>query len=178
MENTKVIPINNTYPPHSDTIIKENNQKILSNLHTNYKTNPSLIEWCKLYISLSPNSLQNVLDTISDIIIDDQIEVVDIPNMVLLVVSNIQMEAKRYDIVCSDHILEFTKIMINMIIDYELFSVSPILQNNIVVEAMINSCLELIQIDLKSIGNNNNNNINKKEETMGFWKWIFSFFWG
>ena len=166
-EYTKVIPLmpTNTYDV--------NNTKLLLEVTANYNNNKSFIEWCKLYISLSPNTLQNILDTISDIILDnEQIEVVDIPNMVLLIVSNILMASKKYDIVSSEHILNFTKLIIHMIIDYELFAVSLILQNNIVVEAMINACLELILVDL---------NLPKTlvivEKKPNFWDWIVSFFY-
>lgn len=160
-EYTKVIPL---------MIHDVNNTKLLLEVTAKYNNNKSFIEWCKLYISLSPNTLQNILDTISDIILDnEQIEVVDIPNMVLLIVSNVLLTSKQYDIVSSEHILNFTKLMIHMIIDYELFEVSPILQNNIVVEAMINACLELIMIDL---------NVKPAimREKKGFWDWIISFF--
>ena len=160
-EYTKVIPL---------MIYDVNNTKLLLEVTAKYNNNKSFIEWCKLYISLSPNTLQNILDTISDVILDnEQIEVVDIPNMVLLIVSNVLLTSKQYDIVSSEHILNFTKLITHMIIDYELFEVSPILQNNIVVEAMINACLELIMIDL---------NVKPAimREKKGFWDWIVSFF--
>ena len=165
-EYTKVIPLPST------EMITINNTKLLLEVNAKYNNNKSFIEWCKLYISLSPNTLQNILDTISDVILDnEQIEVVDIPNMVLLIVSNILLTSKQYDIVSSEHILNFTKLITHMIIDYELFEVSPILQNNIVVEAMINACLELIMIDL---------NLPKSlvivEKKPNFWDWIISFF--
>ena len=195
-ENSKVIPLSHKTYHGTNNSIDCNNQKLILELTTKHNTNKPLVEWCKLFISLSPNALNNILDTIRDIIIDDQIDLVDIPNMVLLIISNVQIEAIQYDIVSSEHILCLTKIISHMIIDYELFSVSSILQNNIVVEAMINSCLELIQVDLKIlkkiktggdilykndtecdmiVGNNNT----KKEETSDFWKWISSFicFW-
>ena len=161
-EYTKVIPL---------MIYDVNNTKLLLEVTAKYNNNKSFIEWCKLYISLSPNTLQNILDTISDVILDnEQIEVVDIPNMVLLIVSNVLLTSKQYDIVSSEHILNFTKLIIHMIIDYELFAISPILQNNIVVEAMINACLELIMIDL---------NVKPAimREKKGFWDWIISFFY-
>ena len=170
-ENTKVIPLNSNSKLTDMQII--NNTKLIMEVTTKYNTNQPFIEWCKLYISLSPNTLQNILDTISDIILDDeQIEVVDIPNMVLLIVSNILMVSKKYNIVSSEHILNFTKLIIHMIIDYELFSVSLVLQNNIVVEAMINACLELILIDL----NNTKPIIVSNKTNYWFWDWIMSFF--
>jgi hypothetical protein len=67
-----------------------------------------------------------------------------------------------------------------IIIDYELFVISPILQNNLVIEAMINSCLELVKIDLKFKLNNTKLIENKnKNDTIGFWDWLtkFFFFW-
>lgn len=163
-EYTKVIPLPST------EMITINNTKLLLEVNAKYNNNKSFIEWCKLYISLSPNTLQNILDTISDVILDnEQIEVVDIPNMVLLIVSTVLLTSKQYDIVSSEHILNFTKLITHMIIDYELFAISPILQNNIVVEAMINACLELIMIDL---------NVKPAimREKNGFWDWIISFF--
>jgi hypothetical protein len=119
---------------------------------------------------LSPTTLQNILDTITDIILDEQIEVVDIPNIVLVIVTNVSLAAKKYDIVSSEHILNLTKIIIHMIIDHELFRVSLSLQNNIVIEAMINSCLELVVINL-----NNTKPIIVSNKT-NLWDWIMSFF--
>ena len=184
IENTKITPLSHkTY--HGNNIGNNNsidnyNQKLMLELTTKHNMNKPFIEWCKLFISLSPNALQNILDTIRDIIIDDQIDIVDIPNMVLLIISNVQIESIQYDIVSPEYILNLTKIISHMIIDYELFSVSSILQNNIVVEAMINACLELIQIDLKILkkiktGENTESQKKKKEETSDFWKWISSF---
>ena len=150
-----------------------NNRILLTDINTKYISDHSFIEWCKLYISLSPNTLQNIIDSIGDIIIDNnRVEVVDIPNMILLIISNVQKEAIRYDIVSSDHIISFTKLIIYTIIDYELFHISPILKNNIVMEAMINSCLELVQIDLKKT--NTYTGVNKNTD---FWDWITNFFW-
>ena len=189
IDTTKVIPL--SYQTFHGNNIELNNKKIIWELTTKHNENKPLILWCQLFISLSPNTLQNILDTIRDIIIDDQIDIVDIPNMVLLIISNIQIESIQYDIVSPEHILSLTKIITHMIIDYELFSVSPVLQNNIVVEAMINACLELIQVDLKILkkiktgsgsgsgSGTNDLNHTKKEETSDFWKWLSSFvcFW-
>jgi len=178
-ENNKVIPLSHKTYHGTNNSIDYNNQKLILELTTKHNTNKPLVEWCKLFISLSPNTLQNILDTIRDIIIDDEIDLVDIPNMILLIISNVQMEAMRYDIVSSEHMVNFTKIISHMIIDYELFGTSPYLQNNIVVEAMINSCLELIQIDLKMLKKPVVVVEPKKEETSDFWKWVSSFicFW-
>lgn len=175
-ENNKVIPlvdqllIESEYIPNNSNTIAQNNKKLISELTIKYNASNSFIEWCELLISLSPNILQNILDTISDIIIDDKIDVVDIPNIILLIVSNIQLNSKRYGIVCSEYMLDITKIIIHMIIDYELFCVSTILQNNIVVEAMINACLELILIDLNTKPNIPVIQENKTE----FWDWLIS----
>jgi hypothetical protein len=143
-----------------------------------YILDKSFIEWFKLYIILSPNTLQNILDTTGDIIIDNnRMEVVDIPNMILLIISIIQKEAIRYDIVCSEHIVSLTKIIMYTIIDYELFAISPILQNNLVIEAMINSCLELVKIDLSQKSDDKKVvvviNENKKTD---FWDWVITKF--
>lgn len=151
---------------------QKQNQLLLKDISTKDK---SFIEWCKLYISLSPNTLQNILDITGDIIIDSNImEVVDIPNMILLIISYVQKEAIRYDIVCSDHIINITKIIIHTIIDYELFVISPVLQNNLVIEAMINSCLELVKIDLLK------SKLDDKKvvvvEKTGFWDWVITKF--
>ena len=181
IENTKITPLSHKTYHGNNNSIDDYNQKLMLELTTKHNMNKLFIEWCKLFISLSPNALQNILDTIRDIIIDDQIDIVDIPNMVLLIISNVQIESIQYDIVSPEHILNLTKIISHMIIDYELFSVSPILQNNIVVEAMINACLELIQVDLKILkkiktdGGILSKNDKKKEETSDFWKWISSF---
>jgi len=148
------------------------NQLLLKDISTKDK---SFIEWCKLYISLSPNTLQDILDITGDIIIDSNLmEVVDIPNMILLIISYVQKEAIRYDIVCSDHIINFTKIIIHTIIDYKLFVISPILQNNLVIEAMINSCLELVKIDLLK-SKLDDKKINENEKT-SFWDWVITKF--
>lgn len=152
-------------------LLSSPNQILLKDLTTKYLSDYAFIEWCKLYISLSPNTIQNVLDTLGDIILDNnRMEVVDIPNMILLIVTMVQKEANRYDIVSIDHIIGFTKIIIYTIIDYELFVISPILQNNIVIEAMVNSCLELVKIDLsmKSVVVEN-----KKSD---FWDWLSNLF--
>jgi len=164
-EKTKVIPLQN---PNETHII--NNTKLIMEVTTRYYNDRPFIEWCKIYISLSPTTLQNILDTITDIILDEQIEIVDIPNIVLVIVTNVSLAAKKYDIVSSEHILNLTKIIIHMIIDHELFSVSLSLQNNIVVEAMINSCLELVLINL-----NNTKPIIVSNKT-NLWDWIMSFF--
>ena len=168
-EKTKVIPLPLQHPNETHII---NNTKLLLEVTTKYNNNKSFIEWCKIYISLSPNTLQNILDTITDIILDEQIEVVDIPNIVLVIVTNVSLTSKKYDIVSSEHILNLTKIIIHMIIDHELFAISPILQNNIVVEAMINACLELILIDV----NNTKPIIVSNKTNYWFWDWIMSFF--
>jgi hypothetical protein len=171
--DTKIVPL-------SSQIEEENNcqkyNKILwKDITTKYIADKSFIEWCKKYISLSPNTLQNIIDTTGDIIIDNnRMEVVDIPNMILLIISIIQKEAIRYDIVCSEHIISLTKIIMYTIIDYELFVVSPILQNNLVVEAMINSCLELAKMDLST---STSFIVEKKEnEKNNFWDWITNIF--
>ena len=171
-KNTKVIPLSSQCL--SDVHWQNNNQILLTDISTKYVTDKPFIEWCKLYISLSPNTLQIIIDTIGDIILDNnRIEVVDIPNMILLIVTNIQKEANRYDLVCSEHIISFAKLIMYTIIDYELFIISPILQNNLVVEAMINSCLELVKIDLNqsysSISTTNKNEFD-------FFSWIVHFF--
>jgi hypothetical protein len=151
---------------------------ITNNENMKYILDKSFIEWFKLYISLSPNTLQNILDTTGDIIIDNnRMEVVDIPNMILLIISYVQKEAIRYDIVCSEHIVSLTKIIMYTIIDYELFAISPILQNNLVIEAMINSCLELVKIDLSQKSDDKKIvvviNENKKTD---FWDWVITKF--
>jgi len=151
---------------------------ITNNENMKYILDKSFIEWFKLYISLSPNTLQNILDTTGDIIIDNnRMEVVDIPNVILLIISIIQKEAIRYDIVCSEHIVSLTKIIMYTIIDYELFAISPILQNNLVIEAMINSCLELVKIDLSQKSDDKKIvvviNENKKTD---FWDWVITKF--
>ena len=168
-EKTKVIPLPLQHPNETHII---NNTKLIMELTTRYYNDRPFIEWCKIYISLSPNTLQNILDTITDIILDEQIEVVDIPNIVLVIVTNVSLTSKKYDIVSSEHILNLTKIIIHMIIDHELFAISPILQNNIVVEAMINACLELILIDV----NNTKPIIVSNKTNYWFWDWIMSFF--
>jgi len=147
------------------------NEILLKDLTTKYLSDYAFIQWCKLYISLSPNTLKNIIDTIGDIILDNnRIEVVDIPNMVLLVITNIQKEANRYDIVSIDHIIGLTKIIMYTIIDYDLFVISPILQNNIVIEAMINSCLELVKIDIQQ---KQQVSTNQKSD---FWNWLSNLF--
>jgi hypothetical protein len=152
---------------------------ITNNENMKYILDKSFIEWFKLYISLSPNTLQNILDTTGSIIIDNnRMEVVDIPNMILLIISIIQKEAIRYDIVCSEHIVSLTKIIMYTIIDYELFAISPILQNNLVIEAMINSCLELVKIDLLKSKLDDKKIvavINENEKT-SFWDWVITKF--
>jgi hypothetical protein len=123
---------------------------------------------------LSPNTLQNIIDTTRHIILDNnRVDVVDIPNMILLIVTNIQKDANRYDIVSSTHIISLSKLIMYTIIDYELFTISPILKNNIVIEAMINSCLELVQINL-STSTSFTVTVEKKEDD--FWDWISNFF--
>ena len=154
-------------------LLSSPNQILLKDLTTKYLSDYAFIEWCKLYISLSPNTIQNVLDTLGDIILDNnRMEVVDIPNMILLIVTMVQKEANRYDIVSIDHIIGFTKIIIYTIIDYELFVISPILQNNIVIEAMVNSCLELVKIDLsmKSVV------VVVENKKSDFWDWLSNLF--
>lgn len=153
---------------------QRNNQILLTDITTKkYISDRSFIEWCKLYISFSPNTLQDILDTAGNIILDNnQVEVVDIPNMILLIITNIQKEAIRYDIVSADHIISLTKLILYTIIDYELFQISPILKNNIVMEAMINSCLELVQIDLKKTSSSSLS----AEKTDFWWDWITNFF--
>lgn len=147
------------------------NHILLKDLTTKYLSDHSFIEWCKLYISLSPNTIQNVLDTLGDIILDNnRMEVVDIPNMILLIVTMVQKEANRYDIVSSEHIISFTKMIMYTIIDYELFVISPILQNNIVIEAMINSCLELVKIDLSK------QLVVVENKKSDFWDWLSNLF--
>jgi len=153
-----------------------NNQLLLTDLSIKYISDQSFIEWCKLYIYLSPNTLQNILDTTRDIILDNnRIEVVDIPNMILLIITYLQKEAIRYDIICPEHIIGFTKMIMHTIIDYELFHISPILQNNIVIEAMINSCLELVQIDLLKKTNIQPQQVTIQKKS-DFWEWISNFF--
>lgn len=154
-------------------LLSSPNQILLKDLTTKYLSDYAFIEWCKLYISLSPNTIQNVLDTLGDIILDNnRMEVVDIPNMILLIVTMLQKEANRYDIVSIDHIIGFTKIIIYTIINYELFVISPILQNNIVIEAMVNSCLELVKIDLsmKSVV------VVVENKKSDFWDWLSNLF--
>jgi hypothetical protein len=150
------------------------NNILLTDITIKYNTDHSFIEWCKLYISLSPNTLQNIIDTTRHIILDNnRVDVVDIPNMILLIVTNIQKDANRYDIVSSTHIISLSKLIMYTIIDYELFTISPILKNNIVIEAMINSCLELVQINL-STSTSFTVTVEKKEDD--FWDWISNFF--
>lgn len=175
--DTKIVPLSQCQHKDDD-YIQKNNQNLLKDITTKYITDHSCIEWCKIYISLSPNTLQNILDTTGDIIIDNNhMEVVDIPNMILLIISIIQKEAIRYDIVSSEHIISLTKIIIYTIIDYELFAISPILQNNLVIEAMVNSCLELVKIDLlKSDDKKVNNSMENKNSTTGFWDWVITKF--
>jgi hypothetical protein len=160
-----------------NTDIETQNQLLLKYTNTSTK-DKSFIEWCKLYISLSPNTIQTILDITGDIIIDNnRMEVVDIPNMILLIISYVQEEAIRYDIVSSEHIISLTKIIIYTIIDYELFAISPILQNNLVIEAMVNSCLELVKIDLlRSDDKKVNNSVENKNSTTGFWNWVITKF--
>ena len=158
-----------------------NNQILLKDIisapSTKYILDKSFIEWFKLYISLSPNTLQNILDTTGNIIIDNnRMEVVDIPNMILLIISIIQKETIRYDIVSSEHIIKFTKIIIYTIIDYELFAISPILQNNLVIEAMVNSCLELAKIDLLRKSDDKIIVVENKNTNTGFWDWVITKF--
>lgn len=157
--------------------IETQNQLLLKYTNTSTK-DKSFIEWCKLYISLSPNTIQTILDITGDIIIDNnRMEVVDIPNMILLIISYVQEEAIRYDIVSSEHIIKITKIIIYMIIDYELFAISPILQNNLVIEAMVNSCLELAKIDLlKSSNNDKKVMMDNKNTKTSFWDWVITKF--
>ena len=150
---------------------------IISAPRTKYILDKSFIEWFKLYISLSPNTLQNIIDTTGNIIIDNnRMEVVDIPNMILLIISIIQKETIRYDIVSSEHIIKFTKIIIYTIIDYELFAISPILQNNLVIEAMVNSCLELAKIDLLKKSDDKIIVVENKNTNTGFWDWVITKF--
>ena len=174
-DNNKKLPLSNR---QESTPITKNNQILLNDLTTKYISDHSFIEWCKLYISLSPNTLQNILDTTRDIIIDNnRIEVVDIPNMILLIITNVRNEAKRYDIVSSEHIISLTKIIMYTIIDYDLFTISPILHNNIVIEAMINSCLELVKMDLlqKSSSFIPITPISLKRKN-DFWDWLINIF--
>jgi hypothetical protein len=158
-----------------NTDIETQNQLLLKDISMKYVFDKSFIEWCKLYISLSPNTIQNILDITGNIIIDNnRMEVVDIPNMILLIISYVQKEAIRYDIVSSEHIISITKIIMYTIIDYELFVISPVLQNNLVIEAMINSWLELVKIDL--LKSNNDKKIVVINKKTSFWDWLTNFF--
>lgn len=123
------------------------NNLVLNEL-VNYSVSKSMLEWCTQFIKVSPDAIQNIIDMLLDIVVDKKIEVVDIPNLVLLVVGVLQSECKIHNMTNSEYILSFTKILNHMIIDFELFEVSPTLQNNDIVNAMFNSCFELLQVKL------------------------------
>jgi hypothetical protein len=169
MENTQIFPIEKQ---KQELDLKK---IIFLELTTKYNASFPLLEWCKLFFSLSPDTFQHILDTIEDIVLFGQIEAVDIPNIVLLVITNIQNVSKKYDIVCREHMISLTKILTNIIIDYELFHVCSILKNNMVIEAMINSCIELIQIDLNSMIENKDIVLKPKPKE-SFWDWLYNIF--